>query len=38
MTDSVIEEVEEIRDLSSLKEIDEIRDNEIENEMFTHLK
>jgi hypothetical protein len=28
----------EVRDLSALKTIDEIREDEIENEMFTHLK
>ena len=33
----VIDEVE-VRDLSALKTIDEIREDEIENEMFTHLK
>jgi hypothetical protein len=39
--DNLLEEIisePEIRDLSLLKNIDEIREDEIENEMFTHLK
>jgi len=39
--DKVLEAIDiepEVRDLTSLKSVDEIRENEIENEMFTHLK